>query len=251
MGSNYTSLEAELHDAFWDSEETPELAWMDALLTQHPGPSLEVGSGSGRLLLPLLEKGHDIEGLEPSHSMNQLCREQAEQRDLSPTLHEGGMSDLATGSRYANILIPAFTLQLSEDPAADLKVLHQHLAPDGQLYLTVFLPFAEIDQELPENEWYRDHEITFDDGRVATLETRHRVDHDGQILRRDHLYRLTDGDEIREHESSQSIRWFTPVQLHQLLTDQGFEPDRAVADFDENEPVTDDSQIITVVARRI
>ena len=250
MGSAYDSLEAELHDAFWDAEDSPELDWLDALLKQHPGPALEVGSGSGRLLLPLLAKGHKIEGLEPSPAMLDLCRESAARQKLTPVLHEGTMGDFKTTTRYRSILIPAFTLQLSEDPGADLEVLRKHLTGDGILYLTTFIPYAEIDDELPENEWYPDHELELPDGGKAHLKTRHTIDREAQTLHREHHYELTGPNGSREHHSTQTVRWFTAFQLHKLLTDHGFEPERGIADFDDNEPISEDSQILTVVARK-
>lgn len=244
----YTSLEAELHDLFWEKEESPELGWLHALLHEFPGPSLEVGCGSGRLLLPLLEMGHQVEGLEPSPDMLALCRKKA--GDLDPVLHTGTMADFDPAGRYRSILIPAFTLQLSPDPAADLRRLRDWLADDGILYLTAFRPFAELDGELPEGEWYPDHEAALPDGSMATLHTRHHLDRKGRILRREHHYRLTRDGEVREHRSHQIIRWFEPDALAGMLDDAGFTIDRACADFEEDQPVSDDAQIITVIAKR-
>ena len=245
--SSYTSLEAELHDLFWESEETPELEWMDALLREFPGPSLEVGCGSGRLLLPLLRNGHPIEGLEPSTEMLDLCREQA--GDLEPILHPGDMAGFETDKLYRSILIPAFTLQLSPDPAAVLRRMRTRLTDDGILYLTVFRPFAELDGDLPENEWYDDHQADLPGGGSATLITRHQLDREAQLLHRQHHYRVEQDTKVREHRSEQTVRWFEPKQLVRLLEDTGFTIDRALADFDESLPVTDDAQIITILAR--
>lgn len=250
MSSSYRDLEALLHDAFWSAEESPEAEWLDALLSRHPGRSLEVGCGSGRLLLPLLRAGHQVEGLEPSADMLALCREAAADLHLRPVLHQGSMADFAPPHRYASILIPAFTLQLSPDPAADLQRLAALLEPGGLLYLTVFLPFAELDGELPENEWYPDHRMALPDGRRASVDTRHRIDRAAQRLHREHHYRLVDGETTHEHRSEQTVRWFDAVQLHRLITDAGLEPESAVADFDEELPVDDEAQIITAIARR-
>lgn len=245
----YLSLEAELHDAFWAAEESPELEWMDALLARQGGTGLEIGSGSGRLLLPLLEKGHDLEGLEPSPDMLRLCREQARARHLEPRLHQGEMNSFSPARTYASLVIPAFTLQLSNDPAGALRRLHGWLEPEGMLYLSVFIPFAEINGETPENEWYLDRELELGDSRKAIVHTRHTIDRDGQILQREHRYQLHESGAVCEHLSRQTLRWFDPVQLHRLLTDAGFEPELAVADFDEDLAVDDDAQILTVVAR--
>lgn len=249
----YSSLEALLHDAFWAEEGEPaELALLDELLREHPGLSLEVGCGSGRLLLPLLQKDHEVEGLDLSPDMLALCRRAAAELSLDPVLHEADMTLFQPGKTYASLLLPAFTLQLAPDPAAALGHFHSLLAPGGLLYLSVFIPFAELHRELPEGIWYDDHRTTLPDGRTAAVETRHRLDRKARILTREHRYRLfrADGSEEASHESTQTLRWFTARQLRGLIQKAGFEPLHAVADFDPELPVDEEAQIITVVARR-
>jgi SAM-dependent methyltransferase len=250
VSSNYTSLEAELHDVFWSSEESPEFEWLDSLLKNHPGLALEIGCGSGRLLLPLIKNGHNIEGLESSGEMLEMCRSSAARENLSPILHLGDMTTFASEKTYHCVVVPTFTFQLSEDPMATLKNFKKLLIPGGLLYLTVFIPFAEIDGELPENAWYPDHDLDLPDGKHASIRTRHQINRKKRILTREHHYRLTDGDTTREHHSEQSIRWFTAHQLAKLIADVGFIVETAVADFDDQQPVDQDSQIITLVARK-
>ena len=250
--SAYTSLEALLHDAFWAEEgEAAELPFMEQVLRDHPGLSLEVGCGSGRLLLPLLEKGFQVEGLELSRDMLDLCQKTAQDQGLSPALHEADMTVFDAGTRYASLLVPAFTLQLADDPSAALAHFHKLLAPGGVVYLSVFIPFAELHKELPEGEWYDDHSISWTEGRRATLETRHRLQRKERILTREHRYRILgkDGSIETEHISTQTLRWFTARQLHGMLTKAGFEPLHAIADFDPELPVDEEAQIISVVAK--
>ena len=250
--SAYTSLEALLHDAFWAEEgEAAELPLIEQVLRNHPGLSLEVGCGSGRLLLPLLVKGHQVEGLELSSEMLTLCRQASEDLDLDPVLHEGDMTTFDSGTRYASLLLPAFTLQLASDPAAALKHFHKLLAPGGVIYLSVFIPLAELNKELPEGEWYEDHRISWTEGRSATIETRHLLHRKERILQREHRYRilLADGSIGVEHLSHQTLRWFTARQLRGMLAKAGFEPLHAIADFDPDLPVDEEAQIITVVAQ--
>jgi SAM-dependent methyltransferase len=250
--SAYTSLEALLHDAFWAEEGEPaELALLDEVLREHPGPALEVGCGSGRLLLPLLQKGHDVEGLELSPDMLAMCRTAAEDLSLEPVLHEGDMISFDSGKRYQSLLLPAFTLQLADDPAAALAHFHTLLAPGGVIYLSVFIPFAELHKELPEGEWYEDHRIPWAGGRSAVIDTRHQLNRKNRILDREHRYRLLepDGSIAAEHISRQTLRWFTARQLRGMLGKANFEPIHAIADFDPEVPVDDEAQVITVVAR--
>ena len=53
-----------------------------------------MGCGTGRLLIPYLKAGLDVDGCDISADMIALCRERAEREGLAPTLrvqamHEG------------------------------------------------------------------------------------------------------------------------------------------------------------------
>jgi SAM-dependent methyltransferase len=228
----YLSLEAELHDLFWAAEDDgSELRLMAGFLDQHPGRALEIGCGSGRLLLPLLGLGYEVEGLELSGDMLNLCRTRAAEAGLEPVLHAGDMSTWAGKAGFSSLLAPAFTLQLAEDPLATLRHWHGLLGPCGALYLTVFLPFAELDDDLPEGRWYEDHHAVLPDGTTALLETRHRLDRTASRLLREHRYTVASRPP-RRYRSTQSLRWFTPAQMRGLLAEAGFEVLDLFADFE-------------------
>jgi SAM-dependent methyltransferase len=232
MSFPYLSLEAELHDAFWaEDDDASEVKLLAEFLTDHPGPALEVGCGSGRLMFPLLERGFDVEGLELSPDMLALARAEASRRGMNAVFHEGDMTRWTGPRRYASLLVPAFTLQLAADPAATLIHWKNLMEADGALYLTTFTPFAELAGDQPENEWYPDHEATLPDGRIARIETRHSMDAEARLLHREHRYSI-DTDPPRVHHSRQTIRWFAEGELEWLLDHAGFEVIRSFADFD-------------------
>lgn len=231
MAQPYVSLEAEFHDAFWAADdEGSEIRLMDSFLQRFPGRALEIGCGSGRLLLPLLKDHPRFEGLELSQDMIRLCRASAEESGLQPVIHHGDMSEWVPESRYHALLAPAFTFQLAADPAATLRHWHSLLVPGGGLYLTVFIPFAELEGDLAENEWYPDHETTLPDGRVAKLDTLHRIDQENQQIERRHRYYFSDTPAVF-HESCQNLQWFTPEQLTELLQASGFRVAASFVDF--------------------
>jgi len=239
MPQPYLSLEAELHDAFWAAEdEGSEIGLMAEFLKTHPGRALEIGCGSGRLILPLVETGLEVEGLELSRDMLELCRKRADETGLEVTLHEGDMSVWKPVGLYDSLLVPAFTLQLSDDPLATLNHWRGFLKTGGGLYLTMFVPFAEIEGDLPENEWYPDHEATLADGQKAKLESRHRLDMKSQLLHREHRYFLS-GKESRQHRSKQTLHWYSYRQISRMLELAGFRISNAFTDFDPSQPVVD------------
>lgn len=239
MSQPYLSLEAELHDAFWDAEDDgSEVRLMTAFLKKFPGPALEIGAGSGRLMFPLLQMGLDVEGLELSRDMLELGNARARQMGIRPVVHEGDMSEWNGGRKFSALLAPAFTLQLAGDPAATLRHWHGLLEKGGGLYLTIFMPYAELLGDLPENEWYEDHKVTLADGREGVLKTRHTLDHQRQILEREHRYSLSGNPPVMHH-SKQTLRWFEHQQIIALLTECGFRVDHFFVDFDPARLVTD------------
>lgn len=238
MSQPYLSLEAEFHDAFWaEDDDASEVGLMADFLKAHPGRSLEIGSGSGRLLFPLLEQGFQVEGLELSSDMLALCREAGEEKGLSPKLHHGDMSSWQGGGKYQSLLSPAFTLQLAPDPTATLAHWRTLLEDGGALYLTVFIPFAELEGDMEENAWYPDHQTTLPGGRIAKLDTLHQIDPEKQILDRRHRYYFADHP-AAFHESRQTLRWFTLDQMTALLAAAGFRVTSVFADFEPSRPVT-------------
>lgn len=250
--NRYESLEAELHDAFWNEEECSELPVLERFFAAYPGRALEVGSGSGRLLLPLLRNGIPLEGLEPSAEMLALCRQEAEAQQLAPSLHEGTLDSFQDKEGFDAIAVPAFTIQLTENPAEALKQLATLLKTDGGLYITTFQPFAELDRDLPENEWYPDHELTLPDSTIARVETRHTLDRGQRILHREHRYSILDanGAVTREHSCAQTIRYTPLPAWKKAIRNAGLTLLDVFADFDPSEEADCKSQIITVIAKK-
>ncbi len=211
---------------------------MADFLKKHPGPALEMGSGSGRLMFPLLQMGFSVEGLELSPDMRALGETRAARMGVKPVVHSGDMTAWTPGRRYAAVLAPAFTLQLAADPAAALRHWHGLLENHGGLYLTVFMPYAELLGDLPEHSWYPDHSVTLPDGRKGLLETRHRLDRKQRLLHREHRYSLSGGAPA-SHESRQTIRWIEHAEMLGFLAESGFLLERCFLDFDPRRTVED------------
>lgn len=249
----YDQLEAKLHDIFWASEgPSAELDLVEAFLKEYSGTALELGCGSGRLLAPLLKKGYLIEGLDNSMDMLQLCQENTQA--FEPLLHHASMENFATGSLYNAITIPAFSLQLipSDQLSKTLKNIQQHLHPGGGLYLTIFIPWAEITGELEEGTWFLDQEVTMPNEKKARCHTRFRIKRIAQSLEREHRYDIIDANEnvLETSGSSQQLTWFWQREIDLLLQQAGFLTERIIGDFSLGIPCDDNSQILTIIARK-
>jgi SAM-dependent methyltransferase len=68
-------------------------------------PALDVACGTGRLLIPFLKAGLDVDGCDVSPDMVALCRERAEHEGLAPTLFVQPMAELDPPRRYRTIYV--------------------------------------------------------------------------------------------------------------------------------------------------
>lgn len=229
MSAGYEGLEALWHDLFWEAEEAlSEVPMMDEFLEGKEGRSLYVGSGSGRLLGPLVEFGHNLVGLEISPEMVALSREHSPEAEVI----EGAWQDHE--GKYASILIPAFTFQLFGDPQRQLKRLAEQT---DHLYLTLFFPWAEVSGDLPQGQWYFDRSIELPGGEAGELETRHKIkESTGSLIRR-HRYTLRDanGDIVKQEETEQRLRFFTDAGLKKMFAASGWEIEREIVNLGDGE----------------
>jgi SAM-dependent methyltransferase len=108
-------------------------------------PALDAGCGTGRLLIPYLQAGLDVDGADISADMLELCRERAEREGLpSPRLYAQALHELDLPRRYRTILVcGAFGLGSERaDDVEALRRLYDHLEPGGTLVLDNEVPWS-------------------------------------------------------------------------------------------------------------
>lgn len=105
------------------------------------GSVLEVGCGTGRLLLRLGGEGRRLHGLDASEDMLSLCGERLHRSGVQATLHKGLMQDMKLEEKFRYVLVPYCAFNSVSDPTEAAKAmsrLRDHLTADGILLLSVF-----------------------------------------------------------------------------------------------------------------
>jgi SAM-dependent methyltransferase len=108
-------------------------------------PALDVACGTGRLMIPYLRAGLDVDGCDISADMVTLCRERAEREGLSPTLRVQAMHELDMPRTYRTIYVCG-GIGVSgnrEQTEEALFRMHEHLEPGGTLVLDSEVPYSE------------------------------------------------------------------------------------------------------------
>lgn len=110
------------------------------------GNVLELGCGTGRILIPLLQAGIDCWGLDISPEMLSICRENLKRREIGGAenrLHQGDMRRFSLDKKFSSIIIPFNTFLYLESYKAQsqcLQAIHEHLVDEGRLIIDVFNP---------------------------------------------------------------------------------------------------------------
>src|SRR5690625_2950424 len=96
MLSYYSKLSSEVYDidkyiglSFGDVEFYSER------LADCQSKILELGVGTGRILIPLLERGMDVDGFDVSTEMLNICKTNCDQRRLQANIVEGKMESFS------------------------------------------------------------------------------------------------------------------------------------------------------------
>lgn len=127
--------------------DTPELPYYQKQIERYGQPVLDLACGTGRLLLPLLRAGVDIDGADISADMLGLCRQRAAGEGFEAQLYEQAMHRLDLPRRYRTIYICG-SFGLAGSRQLDQETLgrcYHHLEPDGVLILNIDAEYAYPD----------------------------------------------------------------------------------------------------------
>ncbi len=214
---------------------------------------LEVGCGTGRILLPIARAGCSIVGLDNSRQMLERCRAKlaaepaAVQGRVRLVQHE--MRDLNLGATYPLIIAPFRVVQhltTVDDQLRFLEVIARHLASNGRFVFDVFNPYFAKLVEADGIEREDTPEQRLPDGRTFRRAWRvARVRWVDQVSESELIY-YVDG---KRYVQAFEMRWYLAAELRHLLARAGFRVREMYGDFARG-PVVDGCPELVVVAER-
>jgi SAM-dependent methyltransferase len=154
MFDPYASI-ADIYD-FSYSDFTEDIDFYDNLAQSVDGPILELGAGSGRIAIPLAQRGYEVVGIDTSASMLERGRQRLVDAKLFDGRLELVMADMTSfdlGRRFGLVFVAANTFQhllTTKEQRACLRCVAKHLDSDGIFALSVRSP-ASVSWE--ENPW--------------------------------------------------------------------------------------------------
>jgi SAM-dependent methyltransferase len=243
-GHDQYGFVAELYDFIEPYRNRPDADFYVDLAQKSKGPVLEVGCGTGRVLLPIVRAGIEIAGLDLSPAMLAVCEqklaEEPPEVQARVTLHHGDMRDFDLARSFALAITPfrAFQhLETVEDQRSCLAAIRRHLRPGGQMVLDLFNPSLPLlADERRSEEWGDEPGLTMPDGRKVVRQLRiARHDLFGQLQDVEIIYYVTHPDGREERLVHMfPMRYTFRYEAEHLLARAGFEIEALYAGFDRS-----------------
>jgi ribosomal protein S18 acetylase RimI-like enzyme len=249
----YKKLHAEWYElASSKMNHAEEIEFLARCIGVSGEPVLELGSGTGRVLIPMLERGIRISGLDTSCDMLDRCRAACEAKGLAAELFEQSMLDFHIPRRLTTILLTSGGLGLfvrDEDIHAVFGRVRDHLGPGG-LFLFEFEPVpAPRDEKRREDLWTGDW-LRGPDDVILAKRQRNKYDPAAQVWERLVVFEKYVEGRLVETEANERVgRFFTVEEAVGFAEAAGFETIRVSGDYSEAPP-TKRAKVVAVRCRK-
>ena len=233
--------------AFYDSYSTGtegDLPFYVEEARKAGSPVLELGCGTGRILIPAAEVGLTVTGLDRAPSMLAVARQKVARLDPAIqsriTLVEGDMRIFSLGRRFSLVMVPfrAFLHLLTvEDQRQALGCIRGHLVHGGRLVLNIFDPRLDalVAQRglLGAAQKKTDEFVHPETGRRVIMWTTVQYDLERQIIEEERIFEEVDGEGkmVSRTYNLLTLRFIYRYEMQHLLELCGFEVEALYGDF--------------------
>ena len=235
----------------WDAD----LRVYEQFAARCDSPILELGCGTGRVLLSLARQGYRITGIDASAAMLERARAKIAEENLTERVNlvEQEMRELELGERF-NLAFAALNsfahLHTTDDQLATLARIRRHLNPGGLLVLDMFNP--DMGRLLDTRGQVALAKVVDEPGTGQRLMRFHteEVDLGRQIIRTTYIVDEVDAaGQVKRTLFPFSLRYLFRYELELLLRHAGFEIEAIYGSYDLDE-FSGDSEKLIAVARR-
>ena len=243
--------------AYYDliyQEVTDDIPFYLKLAQESGGRILELGCGSGRVLVPLAAAGIPVTGLDNSPAMLTRARDELQRRDLlgQVRLVKGDIVHLELAEQFALVTVPFNTWMHLESAAQMVAALHairRHLLPGGRLLIDVPSPGTIVDAE-HDGTLVLEKTFTLEDGATLLQFSSTRLDLEQQHLHVTWLYDRVELDgQVRRTVAPMALRYLFPHEVDLLLQQAGLELLQLWGGYDRR-PYTADDKLMLIYAGR-
>ncbi len=240
-----------------------EAAYFRTMIDTFGQPALDLGCGTGRLLLPYLAAGLDVDGCDYSGDMLAQCQERANREGLAARLYQQSTYELDLPRRYRTIFACG-VVGLGGDRCLTMQAMercYEHLRPGGA-FVFDYSPrwndppawlsrLPEVRHTLPD-EWPSsgERERLADGCELELVARTIAMDPLEEVATRQLRARLwKDGELLQEEVHTQKVEDYSKHELILMLERSGFRDIRITGDY-RDEPATADHGTLVFICRK-
>ncbi|MFK7802271.1 MAG: class I SAM-dependent methyltransferase [Anaerolineae bacterium] len=171
---------------------------------------LDIGCGSGRLVIPIAEAGLGVVGIDNSADMFAVAQKRIAEEGVTATLVEADVLNWETDQRFGLIMIGMNTLmEFSNQTVLDLlKAAAKLLAPEGKIVIDAIQPFIMAGLENEDGALAEDEPLD-DGGRKLPMWSGWSADHTSQQV--EIKWRIKDDSEMVEFSNLFHYRYLDQI----------------------------------------
>lgn len=236
---------------------TDDLPFILALAEKTGGSILELGCGSGRILLPLAQAGHRVTGVDNSGEMlsragTQIVRLPAAVQQHITLIQADMASFTIENGRFSLIIIPYNTfLHLNNNQAISaLQQIRQHLAKNGTIFIDLINPFAIADTPDTPDFTFEGQFTDPTNNNTILQFAANRLDEATQTLHITWAYDVStsSGSPTQRTIVESTYHYRFPHQLDLLLQQTGLQLTALFGNYDHS-PFTEESDRLLILAQ--
>lgn len=222
------------------------------LIKKYGGPVLELACGTGRVTIPIAEKGYNITGLDISKEMIALGKKKAAEKDVEINWIQGDVRDFNLHKKFKFIFYPfnsILHLHYNEAFYACFNCVRKHLVGDGRFAFEIFMPSLTILGRDPEKFYKRTGLSGYTDpitGYKVRIDERTAYDRATQLLHITWKYKSKGGQRPDDHFS---LRILFPQEINAMLEHCGLEIEAKYGNY-ELSPFKSDSAKQIILCRK-
>ena len=226
-------------------------------------PALDVACGTGRLLLPYLRAGLDVDGCDISPDMLALCREAAAREGLSPTLYAQAMHELDLPRRYRTVFVCG-GFGLGSTREQDLEALRRLHGPPRARRCARARQRGAVRRRAPWQYWLKEERAELPEPRREPGQRRAGSDGAEYALVRAVLgfdplaqqltwemraFMWRDGELVAEEEHHLTMTLYFRDELVLMLERAGFADVEVRGQYNDAEPTPEDDFLVYVATK--
>ncbi len=212
-------------------------------------PIIELACGTGRLTIPMAEKGYTLYGVDLHQGMLNLAIQKAKASDVHIHFSKQDCTQLDLPIKSPLIFMVGNSFQhflTNQSQSALLKSVASHLLPNGEFIFDTRNPILKELAVIDEIEETHTNRMN----QVVTEKHREVYNHQTQILECTTVQETNVNNVISTYKDSISLRYTYPMEIRRLLSEHNFELVAMYGSW-KNAPFTKDSESMIIHCRLI